>query len=109
MLVIVKYGDVAALLEPALYLEAARSGYVLKVHAAEGLGDKADRVHDLVYVFAVDADRHRVNVTEGLEQHALSLHNGHGGLWPDVTESEHCRSIGYDGHHVPAAGKFKTL
>ena len=106
MLVVVEDGDVADLFEPALNLKAARRGDILQVHAAEGAGNQADGFYDLVHVLALDAQGEGVHVAKLLEQHALALHHGHGGLGADVAQAEHGGAIRGHQAEVVAAGQF---
>ena len=106
MLIIVENRNIAAFLELALYLKAARRGDILKVHAAERACKKIDGVYDLVNILAADAQRNGVNAAEFLEQQALALHDRHSGLGAYIAESEHGRSVGDNGNGVPAPGKL---
>ena len=57
--------------------------------------------HDLVRVLRVQADGEGIHPGEGLEEHALALHHGHGGLRADVAQTQDGRPVGDDGHQVP--------
>ena len=96
MLVVVEDGDVERLLQPVLDFEAARSGDVLEVDAAEGRRHQFDRLDDLVGVLGVEADREGVDAGELFEQHALALHHRHRRLGADVAEAEHGAAVGDD-------------
>ncbi len=104
VLVVVEDGDVEALLEPVLDLEAARRGDVLEVDAAEARRESHDRLDDLVDVGGVEADRHGVDATELLEEDGLPLHDRHRGPRPDVAEAEDGGAVGDDGHRVGHPG-----
>ncbi len=103
VLVVVEDGDVADLLQAALDLKAARRADVLEVDAAKAAGQKLDGAHDLVDVVRAHAQRESVHVAKGLEQGALALHDGHAGLGANVTQAQHGRAVGHDGHQVAAA------
>ena len=106
VLVVMKDGNIGACLQALFDLKAARRRDILQVYPAKGLGDQADRLHDLVHVFAVNTDRHRVHIAEGLEEGAFSFHDRHAGLRADVPQAENRRSVGDDRHHVPATCQF---
>ena len=109
MLVVVEDRDVALFLQLLLDFKAAGRGDVLQVHAAEGAGEQVDRVDDLVHVLALDAEGEGVHVAEGLEQHALALHDGHAGLGADVAQAQHRGAVGDHRAQVPAAGQLIAL
>ena len=103
MLVVVEDGDVALFLELALDLKAARRGDVLEIDAAERAGDVVHRLHKLVHVLRLDAQRERVHVAERLEEDALALHDRHTGFGTDVAETEDRRAVGDNGAEIPPA------
>ena len=109
VLVVVENGDVAALLQPLLDLKAPGGRDVLQVDAAEGAGQQADGVDDVVHILAADAQGDGVHVAEGLEQQALALHDGHAGLGADVAQAQHGGAVGDHGDRVPPAGELKAL
>ena len=84
MLVVVEDGDVAAFLELALDLKAARCSDILQIDAAEGAGDQRHSIDKFVYVFGLDTEREGVYPAKSLKQHAFTLHDGHTGLRADV-------------------------
>ena len=96
MLVVVEHGDVEALAQPGLDLEALRRGDVLEVDPAEHRGDQLDRPDDLVSVLGGQADRPGVDAGESLEQCGLALHHGERGMRAEVAEPEHGRAVGDD-------------
>ena len=98
-------GDITAHLQPFLNFKAPGSGDVLQVHAAKTPGQQPDRFHDLIHVLAADAERNRVHIAEGLEQHAFPLHDGHSRFWANITQAQHRRTVGHHRHGVPAAGQ----
>jgi hypothetical protein len=104
VLVVVEDGDVEALLEAVLDLEAARRRDVLEVDAAEAGGHPDDGLDDLVGVGGVQADRDAVDAAELLEQHGLALHHRHRGRGPDVAEAQHGGAVGDDGDGVGHPG-----
>ncbi len=105
VLVVVEDGDITAHLQPFLNFKAPGSGDVLQVHAAKTPGQQPDRFHDLIHVLAADAERNRVHIAEGLEQHAFPLHDGHSRFWANITQAQHRRTVGHHRHGVPAAGQ----
>ena len=109
VLIVVEDGDVAALLQLPLDLEAPGGGDVLQVDAAEGPGQQGDGVDDLVHVLAAHAQGDGVHPAEGLEQHALALHHGHTGLGADVAQAKDGGAVSDHGHGVPPAGQLIAL
>src|SRR6476661_5026871 len=81
-------GDLEALLQPPLELEAAGRGDVLEVDTAVGRCDPGDSVDQLVDGPGLHAQWDRVDTTEPLEQHGFSLHDRHRGQGSDVAEAE---------------------
>ena len=88
MLVVVEDGDVTALLELALDLKAAGSGNILQIHAAERAGDECDGIDEFVHIMRPDAQWECVHIAEGLEEHALALHDRHTGLRADIAQTQ---------------------
>ena len=106
VLVIMEYRNVADLLEAALDLEAARSGDVLKIDAAERAGDQLNRAHDLVNILGCNAERERIDIRERLEQRALALHDRHAGERADIAQTKHSRAVRDDRNEIVAARVF---
>ena len=79
-----------------------------KLGASRAIG-----LDELVGVRAVQADRHRVDATELLEQHRLALHHRHRRRRPDVAEPEHGGPVGDDrdrvGHPGVVARRLRVL
>ena len=103
VLVVVKDGDVQALLEATLDLEAPRRRDVLEVDAAVGRRDSRDRVDDLVDRAGLHAHRDGIDVGEVLEEHGLALHHGHRCERSDGPEAEHGGAVADDGDGVAPA------
>ncbi len=96
VLVVVEDGDVEALTQPPLDLEAARRRDVLEVDPAERGRDHLNGADDLVRVLRVEADRERVDAGELLEQDGLALHHRHRPARPDVAEPEDGGAVAHD-------------
>ena len=105
VLVVVEDRDVEPFLERPLDLEAPRRADVLEVDAAERRRDAHDGLDDVVDVVRVQADRHRVDAAELLEQHRLALHHRQRRGRADVTETEHGGAVGDDGDDVRLPGQ----
>ena len=103
VLVVVEDGDVALFLELALDLKAAGRGDILEIDAAERAGDVVHRLHELVHVLRLHAQRECVHIAERLEEHALALHDRHTGFGTDVAETEHRAAVRDDGAEIPPA------
>ena len=106
MLVVVEYRNIQLFLELCFDLKAAGSGDILKIDAAEAVGDKLDGAYDFIGILAFYAERERVHSAEFLEQTALAFHNGHACESADVAETEHGGAVGDDCNEVAAAGEF---
>ena len=87
VLIVVEDRDVQLVAQPALDLEAARSGDVLEVDAAVDRGDGLDDLDDLLGVLGVQADRPGIDAGELLEQRGLALHDRQRGGRADVAEA----------------------
>ena len=105
VLVVVEHRDIADFLQLALDLEAAGSGDVFQVDAAEAAADQVNGADDFIHVLAADADREGVHVAERLEQRALAFHDGHAGFRADIAQAQHRGAVGDHGHQVVAAGE----
>ena len=105
VLVVVKDGNVADVLEPALDLKATGGADVLQVDAAEATRKQIDGADDLVDVFGTDAKRESIHVGKGLKERALALHDGHACLGANVTKAQNSRAVRDDGHEIGAAGE----
>ena len=106
MLVVVHHGDVALLLEPALYLEALRGLDVLEVDASEGGGYGLDGGDEFLRILLVQLYVVAVQSSEYLEQKGLPLHHGLAGEGSDVAQTEDGRAVGDDGHEIALVGVF---
>ena len=102
-------GNVALFLQLPLDLKAPGGGDVLQVDAAEGAGNQVDGVDKLVHILGLDAQREGVHIAEGLEQHALALHNGHTRLGADVTQTQDGGAVGDNRAQVVPAGQVVGL
>ena len=88
MLVVMENRYIALFLQLPLYLKAPGGGDILKVHSSEASAYLIDGLHDGVHILALYAERERVNSAEGLEQHALALHDRHARLRADVPKAQ---------------------
>ena len=100
MLVVVEDGNIEFLLEPALDFKAAGSGDVLEVDAAEAGSYHLYGSDDLVRILGVKADGEGVDTAEFLEEDAFALHDGHGRIGADVSETEDSGAVRDDGNRV---------
>ena len=100
VLVVVEHGDVERSPQRLLDLERPRRRDVLQVDAAEGGRQPDDRLHDLVRLVDIEADRERIHAGEFLEQQRLALHDRHGRSRADITETQHRRAVADDRNRV---------
>ena len=99
-----KTGNLHALAQLALDVEAVRRLDVFQVDAAEGGLQRGDHVDQLVEVVLVDLEVEDVDAGELLEQHRLAFHHRLGRQRADVAQAQHRRAVGDDGHQVAARG-----
>ena len=105
VLIVMENRDITDLLQFPLDFEAAGSGDILQVDAAEGTGDQVDCADDFIHILAADADRERVHIAESLEKGAFALHHRHAGLGPDIAEAEDRCTVGDDSDKVAPPGQ----
>src|SRR3546814_17043799 len=74
--------------------DLAGGGDVLEVDATETWCQPGNRVDELVDVATVEADRHRVDSGELLEQQRLALHDRQRSLRADVAQRTEKRRVG---------------
>ncbi len=104
LLIVVPDGDRQAVAQPVEHLEARRLRDVLEVDPAKGRLQCLDDGDQLVGRRGVDADRHRIDAAQVLEEQRLALHHGQAGFGPDVAEPEHSRAVGHDRDRVGPVG-----
>ena len=109
MLVIVENRNIAALFQLLLDLEAAGSGDILQVYAAEGACQQSNGIYNFIYVLAAYAERNSVYIAKSLEQDTFTFHNRHTGLRSDIAQTQNCGTVGYYGNGVPAASQVVAL
>ena len=100
VLIVVEDGDVQALGEPGLDLEALGCPDVLEVDTPETRRDELTDPHHVVRVFARDLDVEDVDVREALEEDSLALHDGFSRQRANVAEAEHSGAVGDHGDQV---------
>ena len=93
MLVVVEHRDVQLFAKPPLDVEAAGSGDVFEVDAAEARREVLHGGDDLVGVLGVQGDGPGVHAGELLEEERLALHDRERGRGPDVSKAQHGRSV----------------
>ncbi|MNK99896.1 hypothetical protein D3C87_1203130 [compost metagenome] len=106
MLVVVEHGDVHALAQLLLDVEALGRLDVLEVDAAQRGLQRRDDVDQLVGVVLGQLDVEHVDAGEFLEQAAFAFHHGLGGQRADVAQAQHGGAVGDDAHEVAAGGVF---
>jgi hypothetical protein len=100
VLIVVEDRDVEFLAQGVLDVEALRRLDVLEVDAAEGGRDELAGADDLIDALRVEADRHRIDAREALEEDRLALHDRQARARADVAEAEHGGAVRHDGDHV---------
>ena len=104
MLVVVEHGNVQALAQLALNIEALRRLDVLEVDAPQGRLQGGDDFHQLVRVFFCQLDVEHVHTGKFLEQAALALHHRLAGQRTNVAQTQHGRAVGDHTHQVAPRG-----
>src|SRR5690606_23470600 len=104
VLVVVEDGDLHALAQLLLDVEAFRRLDVFEVDPAQRGLQRGDDVDQLVRVVLVQLDVEDVDAGEFLEQAALAFHDGLGGQGADVAQAEHGRAVGHHPHQIGARG-----
>jgi hypothetical protein len=107
VLVVVEDGDLHALAQAALDVEAVGRLDVFEVDAAEGRLERGDAVHELVEVAFLQLDVEHVDAGELLEQHRLAFHHRLGGQRPDVAQAQHRGAVGDNADQIAARGVAK--
>ena len=110
MLVVMEDRDLHALTQLAFDVETVGRLDVFQIDAAKGRLQGGNDVHELVeVVFLVDLDVKNIDTGELLEQHALAFHHRLGRQRANITQAQHGRAIGDDGHQVAAAGVLEGV
>ncbi len=104
VLVIVEDGNVQALAQLLLDVEALRRLDVLEVDAAQRRLQRGDDVDQLVRIALGQLDVEHVHAGELLEQAALAFHHRLAGQRADVAQAEHRGAVGDHADQVGARG-----
>ena len=106
MLVVMENRNITALFQLLLNLKASRCGNILQVYTAEASSQKANGLHDLIYVLASNTKWNSIYITKLFEQNTFALHNRHTSLWTDISKTKNCGTICYNSNGIPASGQF---
>ena len=87
VLVVMENGNAAFFLQLSLDLKAAGSRNILQIDAAPAAAHEVYGVYEFVHILRFHAQGNGVHIAEGLEQHALALHDRHTGLRTDVAQA----------------------
>ena len=109
MLVIMENRNITALFQLLLNLEASRCGNILQVYTAEASSQKANGLHDLIYILTSYTKRNSIHITKLFEQNAFALHNRHTSLWTDISKTKNCGTICYNSNGIPTSGQLITF
>ena len=109
MLVVMENRNITALFQLLLNLKASRCGNILQVYTAEASSQKANGLHDLIYVLASNTKWNSIYITKLFEQNAFALHNRHTSLWTDISKTKNCGTICYNSNGIPTSGEFITF
>ena len=102
VLVVVEHGDVEAIAQLLLDVEALGGLDVLEVDAAERGLHGGDDLDQLVGVALGQLDVEHIDASELLEQAALAFHHRLGGQRADVAQAQHGGAVGDDADQVAA-------
>ncbi|KEH12384.1 hypothetical protein GY15_21180 [Delftia sp. 670] len=106
VLVVMEHGDVHALGQLLLDVEALGRLDVLEVDAAQRGFERGDDLDQLVRIALGQFDVEHVDAGELLEQAALAFHHRLAGQRADVTQAQHGRAVGDDADQVAARRVF---
>ncbi len=107
MLVIMEYGDVHDLLQFIFDVIAFRGGNIFQVDAGKILFQKFYGVDEFIFVFGIENDRNRIDLTESLVQSRFAFHNRHSGSSADITKAEDTGAIRNNGYDIASPGHFQ--
>jgi hypothetical protein len=79
-------------------------GDVFEIDAAEGRGDAAHRLDELLRMLGMDLDVEHVDVGEVLEQDRLAFHHRLAGERADIAQPEHGAAVGDHGDQIALVG-----
>ncbi len=102
VLVVVEDGDLHALAQLLLDVEALGRLDVFKVDAAQRGFQRGDDVDELVRIVLGQFNVEHVDAGEFLEQATLAFHHGLGGQRADVAQTQHGGAVGDHAHEVAA-------
>jgi hypothetical protein len=108
VLVVVEHGDVHALAQLLLDVEALGRLDVFQVDAAQGGFERGDDLDQFVGVALGQFDIKHIDACKLLEQTGLALHHRFRGQRADVAQAEHGRAVGDHAHEVAARGVFES-
>ena len=109
MLVVMENRNITALFQLLLNLKASRCGNILQVYTAEASSQKANGLHDLIYVLASNTKWNSIYITKLFEQNAFALHNRHTSLWTDISKSKNSGTVSYYSNRIPTSSQFITF
>ena len=109
MLVVMEDGNVHALAQALLHLEALGALDVFQIDAAEGGLKSRHHIHQARDVLLRHLDVETINACEFLEQDRLAFHDGLGGQRADVPQTQHRRAIGQNRDEILAGGQMGRL
>ena len=109
VLVVVEDGNLHALAQPGLDVEALGRLDVLEIDAAEGGLHAGDGLDQRVRVVLGELDVEHVDAGELLEETPLAFHHRLAGQRADVAQAQDRRAVGDDGHQVAACGQVARL
>ena len=109
MLVIMENRNITALFQLLLNLKTSGCGNILQVYTAEASSQKANGLHDLIYILTSYTKGNSIYITKLFEQNAFALHNRHTSLWTDISKTKNCGTICYNSNGIPTSGEFITF
>ena len=104
MLVIVHYGNLAFLLESGLDLETLGGLDILKIDSSERGFKSLHNLDHLVGILFIDFDVKCIDPGENLEKQCFPLHHRFPRKCSDITQTEHCRSVGNHSDKIATVG-----
>ena len=100
VLVIMENRNIQLTLQPLLNFKTAGRAYILQIDASECGGDPLYSLYYFLCVPGIQTDGDRVHAAEFFKEDGFSLHDRHGGLRADISQSQHSGSVRHHGHQV---------
>ena len=99
-----EYGNAALLNQFSFYINTSGRADVFQIDSAKGRSQFLNNIHNFIRICGVQTDRPGIQPGKLFHQKRLALHNRKPGCSTDVSQTEHCRPVCYDGYGVSLPG-----